>query len=101
MIFLHAGRKIKISDFCKCSPHQVWATWEEIRPGFYVEGDKEENQQPNETHPPICELICFEGNTSFDIEKLLELTAKILSSSLGIPNNIFITLFNKKFKRLN
>lgn len=82
---------IAISEVYGCSPQNVWATWEEIKPGFYVEGENDESIQPKETHPPICELICFEGKDSQEIEEVLSIAAKTLSSELGIPDNIFIT----------
>jgi hypothetical protein len=74
-----------------CEPTQVWATWEEIKPGMYVEGDREAAVQPQSSHPPIAELICFEGKSSDIIEKVLLAGARTLAGELGIPENIFIT----------
>ena len=51
-----------------CDLHQVWATWEEIKPGYYCEGDIEKNQQLKTTHPPICEIICFEGKKPNEVK---------------------------------
>ncbi|MBT4790545.1 MAG: hypothetical protein HON90_03160 [Halobacteriovoraceae bacterium] len=82
---------LAISETYGCSPHQVWATWEEIKSGWYVEGENEASEQPLETHPPICELTCFEGRTSEEVEKLLEVAASTLSKELGIKDNIFMT----------
>lgn len=42
-----------ISEVYGCKPENVWCTWEEIKPGYYVEGEAEEKIQPQETHPPI------------------------------------------------
>ena len=82
---------IAISEVYGCSPQHVWATWEEIKPGFYVEGEVDSGEQPDKTHPPICELICFEGKSPEEIEKVLSVAAKTLSSELDIPENIFMT----------
>ena len=82
---------VAISDVYGCSPEHVWVTWQEIQPGLYVEGEKSVDIQPENTHPPICELICFEGKSSDEIEKVLSITASTLSRELGIENNIFIT----------
>ena len=82
---------VSIAEVYGCKPEQVWATWEEIKPGMYVEGTNPATTQQNSTHPPIAELICFEGRTLEQIEKLLEIAARTLSHSLGIPDNIFIT----------
>lgn len=80
-----------ISEAYKCSLEQVWATWTEIEARHYVEGLTESKDQPSSTHPPICELLCFEGKSPEEIEKVLSVAAKTLSAELGIPNNIFMT----------
>lgn len=82
---------LAISEFVGCDPKQVWATWELLEPGYYLEGGREALEQPSSTHPPICELICFEGSSDEEIEKLLEITAGTLSRELGIEGNIFMT----------
>jgi phenylpyruvate tautomerase PptA (4-oxalocrotonate tautomerase family) len=81
---------LAISEAYGCAPQQVWATWEEIPPDHYVEGDISRDAQPETTHPPIAELICFEGKDASTIETVLSVAAKTLSEGLGIPNNIFI-----------
>lgn len=80
-----------ISEVYGCKPEQVWATWEEIKPGFYVEGSTEADSQPDQTHPPIAELLCFEGKSEKQIEELLLLASKTLSEALHIGDNIFMT----------
>lgn len=79
-----------IASVYGCESHQVWVTWEEIKPGCYFEGVVEKIQQPKKTHPPICKIICFEGKSSKEIELVLEMAAKTLSTELGIPRNIFM-----------
>ncbi|MCX6125133.1 MAG: hypothetical protein NTV34_10370 [Proteobacteria bacterium] len=74
-----------------CKPDQVWATWEEIKPGMYLEGTNPAEIQPDSTHPPIAEMICFEGRSPEQIEELITAAASALSRGLGIPNNIFMT----------
>jgi len=82
---------IAIANIFDCDPKHVWATWEEIKSGFYVEGDTGADNQPQETHPPIAQLTCFEGKSPEQIEKILLVAAQTLSEELGIPNNIFMT----------
>jgi len=82
---------LAIAEVYGCKPDQVWATWEEIKPGMYVEGANPSSVQPQTTHPPIAELTFFEGKTPKQIEELLVTAAKVLSSGLGIPENIFMT----------
>jgi phenylpyruvate tautomerase PptA (4-oxalocrotonate tautomerase family) len=82
---------LAISEVYGCKPEQVWATWSEIKPGMYVEGETEALQQPDNTHPPIARLTCFEGKSADDIEKILKVAASTLSEALGIKDNIFIS----------
>jgi hypothetical protein len=80
-----------IADVYGCKVEQVWATWEEIRPGFYVEGRVDASVQPADTHPPIATMTCFEGKSAEQIERILTVAAKALSEGLGIPGNVFMT----------
>ncbi|MEZ5731341.1 MAG: hypothetical protein R3D97_03335 [Paracoccaceae bacterium] len=73
-----------------CASRQVWATWDQIAPGRYVEGDVAADMQPALSHPPICRLICFEGKDAATIERTLIAATEALSDALGIPGNIFI-----------
>ena len=82
---------LAIAEVYGCKPEQVWATWEEINPGMYVEGENAANEQPEATHPPIGQLICFEGKSSEEIEKVLLAASATLSKELGLGNNIFMT----------
>lgn len=82
---------VAISEVYGCDPKHVWATWQEIQPRLYVEGTNSEDIQPEHTHPPIGELICFEGKSQDAIEKVLLVAASTLSKELNIPDNIFIT----------
>ncbi len=82
---------VAISEAYGCDPKQVWATWQELSPGFYVEGSNNADIQPESTHPPIGELICFEGKSLPEIERVLKVASSTLSKELGIPGNIFIT----------
>lgn len=81
---------LAIAEAYGCEPRQVWATWEEIAPGFYVEGAESAKQQPAGSHPPIGTLVCFEGKSEEVIEKVLLAAAGTLSRELGIPGNIFL-----------
>ncbi len=74
-----------------CTPGEVWATYDEIRSGFYIEGQQAVAQQPAETHPPLAELLCFEGKPQDVIEKTLAATARALGEGLGTGKNVFVT----------
>ncbi len=91
---------IAISEVYGCKPEQVWATWNEIQPGMYVEGENHADIQPEQTHPPIVQLICFEGKSHDEIEKLLMVASSTLSEALGIGDNIFMTYHEAKSGRV-
>jgi hypothetical protein len=73
-----------------CPIEHVWATWEEIKPGFYVEGECDADTQKDQTHPPIAQLSCLEGKPPAVIEDVLKAAAKALGEGLGIPGNVFV-----------
>jgi hypothetical protein len=83
-----------------CEVGQVWATWQEIQPGHYVEGDRDASMQPAQSHPPIASLLCFEGKESEVISRVLLSAGRALSEELGIPDNIFITYEEAKSGRV-
>lgn len=81
----------EIAAIMKLSEHQVWATWTSILPGDYVEGGNSAETQPDSTHPPIVNLIAFEGRPDSLVENVINHTAKILCKELNIEaGNIYI-----------
>jgi phenylpyruvate tautomerase PptA (4-oxalocrotonate tautomerase family) len=80
-----------VAEVYGCESAHVWATWQCIEPGRYVEGGSGAGLQPEDTHPPIVDILCFEGRSPELIESLLERAAEVLSRELGIPGNVFIT----------
>lgn len=74
-----------------CRPEQVWVTWEELSPGRYREGKNAASEQPEATHPPIVEILCFEGKAPAVKEAVLTAAAGALTKALGIPGNVFMT----------
>ena len=71
---------------------QVWATWQWIEPKFYVEGDVPAVVQPTDTHPPLVNIIAYQGRSPEMIKQVLESIADTLCTQLGTePGNAFIT----------
>jgi phenylpyruvate tautomerase PptA (4-oxalocrotonate tautomerase family) len=91
---------LAIAEAYGCGPEQVWVTWQELDAGHYVEGENGVDVQPVSTHPPICELIVFEGKSPEVLEKVLLAAASSLSGALGIPGNIFIHLIEARSGRV-
>jgi hypothetical protein len=79
-----------IAEAYGCKPNQVWGTWQEITPGWYVEGDNAATVQPAVGFPPIAELACPAGKPPEVIEKCLLAAAKALAEGLGLGDNVFV-----------
>jgi hypothetical protein len=79
-----------VAEAYGCKLKQVWATWQDIAPGHYIEGADAARSQPGETHPPIAEILAFEGRAPETIEKTVEAAAAALSEGLGLDANIFV-----------
>lgn len=75
----------------------VWATWEFVKAGQYVEGDIAAELQPPGTHPPIVTVTMFEGRPAEVIASVLTAVAKCLCEGLGVEmGNAFITYHEAK-----
>ena len=73
-------------------PRGAWATWQELSPGHYVEGDVAADVQPGGSHPPLVRVIAFEGRPPELIEAMLETAARVLERELGLgEGNVFAT----------
>ncbi|MBI4242518.1 MAG: hypothetical protein HY606_00360 [Planctomycetes bacterium] len=89
----NAIRKLctEVSKQCGIPEKNVWATWEIMEPRNYTEGDQLADEQPEQTHPPIVNVIVFEGATQEKIEKMLKSIADTLCKELKLAEgNVFI-----------
>ena len=80
-----------VADAVDFPKHQIWASWEELLPGHYVEGDNGADKQPPQTHPPLVEILAFAGRSQEFIETILKTTADILAQELELHSNVFVT----------
>lgn len=79
------------ADALQCDRDGVWATWETIAPGRYVEGDRPASTQPAGTHPPLVRVLLFEGRPPSLVRAMLGSIARTLAASLGIEEgNVFV-----------
>jgi phenylpyruvate tautomerase PptA (4-oxalocrotonate tautomerase family) len=82
----------QVAEVMKLESRHVWATWEELKPGYYVEGEVEAREQAACTHPPIVNFIAFEGRSPEMIREALEIAARVIATSMELdPGNVFIT----------
>jgi hypothetical protein len=63
---------------------QVWATWQTIGFDAYVEGDQAVDSQPRGTHPPIVEVLAYEGRSPELVARVLETIAGTLCEQLDL-----------------
>lgn len=82
---------VAIAKFYGCDACHVWATWEEIKPNRYLEGEIAVEIQPAGTHPPMVQLTCLEGSSNIEIEELLKIASATLAEGLALKDNIFMT----------
>ena len=76
-----------------CEPDHVWATWDTIPDGHYVEGVTDAALQPKDTHPPLVRVLIYQGWDLGAVRAMLEATANSLADALGIePGNVFVRL---------
>jgi phenylpyruvate tautomerase PptA (4-oxalocrotonate tautomerase family) len=72
-------------------PSGSWATWHEIPPGRYAEGGDAPAFQPAATHPPLVELVAFEGRAPELVQRMLETVAEVLARELELEaGNVFV-----------
>ena len=83
----------KVAEALSCEPDHVWATWETIPDGHYVEGTTDAATQPEGTHPPLVRALIYQGWDLGAVRSMLDAIATSLEESLGIePGNVFIRL---------
>ena len=91
---------LEIAALMKLPEHQVWATWDFIEPGNYVEGGKTADVQPDSTHPPIVNLLAFEGRPETLMEEVIVRSADVLSSELKLERgNVYLQFTETKSGR--
>ncbi|MFC1746064.1 hypothetical protein ACFL35_18875 [Candidatus Riflebacteria bacterium] len=87
-----------VATLLEIAPKRVRITWEIIDSNCYVEGEKLALAQPDDTHPPIVNVIMLEGRSLELIQKVLIQVATDISDSLKINSgNVFITYTEAQF----
>lgn len=82
-------------------PSGTWATWHQIPAGRYVEGGDAPAFQPAATHPPLVELVAFEGRPPELVARMLETVADVLARELELePGNVFVRFIEPTAGRL-
>jgi phenylpyruvate tautomerase PptA (4-oxalocrotonate tautomerase family) len=82
---------VRLADKMGIEPNQVWAAWTTIEPGSYLEGEDTARVQPYGTHPPLVNMMAFEGKSDREIEEAMMTIAEELAKHLQIDKeNVFI-----------
>ncbi len=91
---------LEVAALMKLAENQVWATWNTIHPGHFIEGDRAVYEQPEATHPPIVNLIAFEGRDAKLMESVMLKASEILTAELKLsPGNIYMHFTETKSGR--
>jgi phenylpyruvate tautomerase PptA (4-oxalocrotonate tautomerase family) len=88
---------IAVAEAMNIDPKLVWTTWQTIEPNHYTEGQNPAAEQQHDTHPPIVNLLAFEGRPTETIERAILAIAETLCQALNLePGNAFITFTEAK-----
>ena len=69
----------------------ITATWEFLPSGNYAVAGKAADNQPEESHPVMVDLLSLDFNQPAQIEKMLQTVASSISKRAKVPlSNIFI-----------
>ena len=73
-----------------CRGAEVWATWQTLPAGTFLEADVGAATQPRGTHPPMIRILAMEGRSPEMIAKMLETASASLAAVLTIDaDNVF------------
>jgi hypothetical protein len=73
-----------------CPARHVWATWETVAPGCFVEAAEAADVQPRRTHAPMIRILAMEGRSPEQVEKMLEAVCASVAAGLQLePDNVF------------
>ncbi|MFN8177590.1 MAG: hypothetical protein U0167_06670 [bacterium] len=79
-----------LAGVLECPPRHVWATWESLPPGTFVEASVPAAVQPRDTHAPMVRILAMEGRSPEMIRKMLETVCGSLAATLEIDaDNVF------------
>ena len=72
---------------------KVWALFEEVRPGWYVEGSAEAPHPGDSTHPPLVLVRALSGRDMHKKTSFMKAICKAIGEGLSIPpSNVWIHL---------
>lgn len=72
-------------------PRGTWVVWRTIEPGTYAEGDQAPAVQPAATHPPLVQVVAYEGRPPELVERILVAVAETIARELRLEHgNVFV-----------
>lgn len=88
---------VEVAGVLGLNPRRVWCTWQTLEPGCFLEGDEPAVLQPRATHPPIVDVLAFEGRPPALVVQVLERVAAVLTAELDLDEgNAFVTWTDAK-----
>lgn len=96
------GVCVELARVAAVPAHAVWATFVPLAPGHYVEGENAAMGGERDTHPPLVELIAFEGRSEAMITAMLETTARHLAAGFRLePGNVYVSFTEARSGRVH
>ena len=84
-----AGRRV--AGIVGVPERAVWTTWEYLPPAQYAEGGVCAGEQPRGTHPPLVDLMLFEGRSADKLEEAILAIVEELTRGLQLDEgNVFV-----------
>jgi phenylpyruvate tautomerase PptA (4-oxalocrotonate tautomerase family) len=72
-------------------PRGTWVVWRTLGAGEYSEGGEAPAAQPSSTHPPLVEVVGYEGRPPELVEQVLVAVADTLADELRLDRgNVFV-----------
>ena len=70
---------------------EVCATWTFIEPNHYAHGEALASSQGQLSHPPLVDLLAFQGRPPHIVEEMLRVVAFEVSQAAKVPiENVFV-----------
>lgn len=71
----------------------LWALFDEVKPGWYAEGDTSADAPGENTHPPLVTVRMLAGRTREMKTALLTAVTEAVARGVGVPpNNVWIEI---------
>jgi phenylpyruvate tautomerase PptA (4-oxalocrotonate tautomerase family) len=81
----------------QCPEKSLWAMFDEVKPGWYAEGDSVADAPGEKTFPPLVTVRMLEGRTRELKTAFLKVVSDAIGRGIGVPpENVWIHVLEMK-----